>query len=68
MQHNTKVGSKIEMENMSLILLLAVQKFLVYVWNTDMRVCICTLFYQLVQTFIIEAIAAVVLPVTDLDL
>lgn len=31
MQHNTKVGSKIEMENMSLILLLAVQKFLVYV-------------------------------------
>lgn len=56
---------------MSLILLLAVQKFLVCVWNTGLCVLYiytCTVFFQIVQTFIIEAMAAVVLPVTDLDL
>lgn len=40
LQQNRKVGSKMEMENMSLILLLAVQTSLVCVWNTDMCLCI----------------------------
>lgn len=40
LQHNRKVGSKMEMENMSLILLLTVQTSLVCVWNTDMCLCI----------------------------
>lgn len=44
LQHNRKVGSQMEMENMSLILLLAVQTFLVCVWNTDICLCIYTHF------------------------
>lgn len=40
LQHNRKLGSQMEMENLSLILLLAVQTFLVCVWNTDICLCI----------------------------
>lgn len=37
-------------------------------WCVCLYIHTCTLFDQLVQTFIIEVMATVILPVTDLDL